>query len=212
MNTRTDLANRSLSYLGQMAITDIDEGSKNSRTCKEFMDDTIREVLRSHRWNCASKRAILTELTEVPTWGYSHAYELPADFLRLMEVNGEQFEDSQKYFEIENGKRLLSNWDDCQIRYIANIGIPDFDPCLADAVAIKLASKIIVPLQLSQDGAAFLIARYREVLNEARRIDAVETGSRENPQYERLLFDSPLIRSRNAGSWNWLNYLHPFRF
>lgn len=207
MNTRTDLANAALSYLGEMRVTSIDDtNSKQARTCKQFVQDTIDEVLECHRWNCATKLAILALNASEPIWGYTNAYELPSDFIRIMEVNGQQFEDSQQFFEIQENKRLLSNWDECKIRYIARIDVPSFSPGLAEAIGWKLAGKICIPLTLNAQLAQMCAAQFDASLKRAMRLDATQTGGQDNNAMAKLIGRSGLVRSRYGYCGSGLKY------
>ena len=194
--TSTDIANYALAYLGESKISNIDDAnSKAARTCKQFLDITIKEILRSHRWNCAIKRATLTRLTETPNHHYNYFYALPTGFLRLLELNGEPHNDSDEYFELENNK-LATDADTAEIRYVHNIATTDFDPLLTKAVALSLASTIAVPLTSKIELQSQCLTLFERAIGKARQIDAIEVGTREGRPMERLLSQSRLIRSR----------------
>lgn len=201
MTTNTDLANRALSYIGESKISNIDDtGSKAARVCKEFLGDIIKEVLRSFRWNCATRRAELSEILPAPTIGPSHAYALPTDFIRLLEVNGEQWNGSEQFQEIEGRRRLVTSSNSAKIRYIASIGVVDFDPMLAESIATKLAMVISVPLTANLNMQSQMANLYNRAIKQARQVDAIETGSRENNAISRLIDNSPTVNARFSSS------------
>lgn len=205
--TSTDLANRSLSRIGLTAISSIDDGnSKAAKTCKQLLPIVIDEVLRSHRWNCASARTTLSQSVTAPPFGYTQAFILPADFIRLMEVNGEQYEGSEEFLEIEEDKRLLVNstrfTGGCHIRYIRRIDVPKMDPLLLEAVACKLSAEIAIPLSAKIELQTHSMTLYERALGNARKVDAMETGSKgQNRPLERLLQNSPLLQARYQGRY-----------
>jgi hypothetical protein len=208
MTTATDLANRALSHIGEMSITDItDTESKAARTCNGLYQSIIDETLREHRWNCAIDRQTLSELSEEPNHGFEHAFQLPSDFLRLLEVNGEQFDGSDQFHEIEEGKRLLSYSSTAEIRYVKRIEIHEFDPLLAKAVSAGLAAAICIPLTKDAKMQAQLEALKARAISKAQRVDAIEVGSREGNPLQRILENSPLIRSRGCR-----RYRNPLRY
>ena len=210
MNTNTDLANRALAHIGEMRISDIDDAeNKAARVCKGCIHQVIDEVLREHRWNCAIKRVALSQLALAPEHGFARAFQLPGDFLRLLEVNGEQFGESDEFFEIEEGARLLTNADKVEIRYVRRIPVVEFDPLLAKAVSAALAAEICVPLNLNLQMQAQLEGLKARAVSKAQRIDAIEVGSREVRPIERLLGNSLLIRARGARPRNPLRYQLP---
>lgn len=201
MVTLTDLANAALGYIGEQKVSDIDDtGSKAARACKQFAQDTIDEVLRGHRWNCAISRATLTQNVSNPAADrYSAAYALPTACLRLLDVNGETWEHSQEYMELE-GTTLYANADTAVVRYVKRIGVSAFDPLLAEAVALKLAAKIAIPLTANLGMQTQMLALFDRVLRKAAAVDSMEMGSRENGQMHRLRSRSALINSRFCGS------------
>ncbi len=202
MTTRTELANRALAHLGEAPIADIDDTTvEAARLCKEFTGDVIDEVLRCHRWNCAIDRATLSRLDTAPDHGFDYAYQLPSGCLRLLEVNGEQFDGSDEYFEIEAGQRVITDADAVEIRYVKRIDVPEFDALLAKAVSLALAVEIAVPITKNDKLRETLEAAYLRALGRASKVDAIEVGSREVRPLMRLLENSPLRNSR-YGRWH----------
>lgn len=196
MKTETDLANHALTYLGEIAISSIDDaGSKAARVCKQFAGAAISETLRLARWNGGTKRATLSERLPAPIAGFAHYYSLPTDFLRLMEINGEQTQNSEDLFEIE-GQLLATDATAVTIRYVAKVGIEGFDPLLQKAIALRLASMVAVPLLGSSDKMQIMDAMFQRAVSQARQVDAQESGARENTGWERVLSRSPLIQAR----------------
>lgn len=194
--TKTELANLALAFIGESAILNIeDTTSKASRLCRQFVDSAIDETLRCHRWNCATSRATLSATT-APEHGFTYAYQLPGDFLRLLELNGEAFTGSETNLEIEEGKRLLSYTSTAEIRYIKRIDPSGFDPLLAKAVALQLAMDIAVPLTANLQLQGQVATLHARAIGKAQKMDAIETGSREGNMMARLIANSPLIQSR----------------
>lgn len=210
MNTTTDLANYALAHLGEPQITDIDGENNTARLCKRFVSDTIDEVIRSHRWNCATARATLTRLSEAPAHGLTYAYQLPAGFLRLLEVNGEAWEGTDEFFEIEEDKELRTDVSTVKIRYLKRIGVSDMDPLLAEAVAFKLASKLAVPITAKLDQQTQMLGLYDRALRKASAVDAVETKTKEGREMERIISNSPLVRSRFRGRYTQTRFYNKF--
>jgi hypothetical protein len=199
MTNDTDLANHALALLGEADITAItDQSSKEARTCLMFADSARKETLRMGRWNCATKRATLVEALPVPVNGYAHQFQLPSDFLRLMEMNGEAVKEAGEYFEIE-GLQLLTDETSVWIRYVRDAPIGALEPLLQTAVAVRLASKIAIPLSGRLEQAEAMEALFQRRLAEAQGIDAKETAGADNSPWERIFSRSRLLRSRWQG-------------
>ena len=196
MTTLTDLANAALAYLGDSAITDIsDTTNKPARVCNQFAQRAINETLRLGRWNKATKRAVLVKDATGPAFGYTYSYKLPDDFLRMLEINGEEWQDSTEFYEIEDD-RLLSDEDKAEIRYIGRIEIAQADDLLKEAIALRLAVKVAVPLTGSAEMQAAMLGMFQKALAEARQADAVESGGREKSAWTRIFGRSRLLRAR----------------
>jgi len=127
--------------------------------------------------------------------GYTRRYPLPADFLRLMEINGEQVENSEEFFEVEGGY-ILTNAETLAIRYVGTETISTLGPLLQNAIALRLAAKIALPLLGSVEKAGYMTQLFNKALGEARLPDAQESGSRENPAWSRIFGRSRLLNAR----------------
>jgi hypothetical protein len=195
MTTLTDLANAALAYLGDSPVSAItDEDSKPARLCNQFAQASIDEVLRLHRWNRATKRATLVADASAPDHGWDLSYRLPDGCLRILDINGEAYEDTLEYFTLE-ADRLLTNEDEVTITYIGRIDIGLCDPLCQDAIALRLAAKIAVPLLGSQEMRAVMSGLAQKALHEARHIDAIECGTGESPKWNRVFNRSRLLRA-----------------
>ena len=205
MNTRTDLANAALAYLGEMRISNIeDPDSQPARTCKQFLADTIDEILRTHPWSCSIRLATLTEVATAPDWGFKRAFQLPSDMMRLLQINGQEPGISQQYFDIQ-GKLLLTEWEEAKIRFVQRIDVPEFDPLLARAIALQLAVKICIPLSLNMQNLQLCSQLFDKAIGEAKRANAIEKTTNANHQWPRIIGSSPLIACRGRGN-NLLRY------
>jgi hypothetical protein len=62
MATSTDvnICNMALTLLGAATITSLSDQNKEARRCSQELDNVRRQVLRSHPWRCAKKRATLS--------------------------------------------------------------------------------------------------------------------------------------------------------
>jgi hypothetical protein len=196
MQTFTDLANAALAYLGDAPVSSItDADNKPARLCNQFAQAAIDETLRLGRWNCASRRATLVRNAAPPAFGYDYSYQLPDGWLRLLEVNGEPWEDSTQYFTIE-GNRLLTHQESVELRFIGRTPIGACDALCQEAIALRLAAKIAVPLLGNQEMRGIMEALAAQALHRGRHIDAVESNGKENPAWNQVMSRSRLLRTR----------------
>jgi hypothetical protein len=87
MASVVDICNGALNQLGATTILSLTEDSKNARLCNSRFTQVRDAVFRSHPWNCLQKRQELAADTDAPAWGFSYAYTLPADCLRLLLIH-----------------------------------------------------------------------------------------------------------------------------
>ena len=201
--TSTDIANLALSHLGATTITDIAAGtSKEARTMNTHYAQARRETLRARRWSCAIKRAALVKSGTQPTagLGFTISHDLPADFLRLLELNGDDLPGWADSYAIENGA-ILSDTDPLWIRYTFDQTDPDkWDPLLIDAVAMLLAAKAARSLTGSENLESQLRQQYeRLTLPKAATADGQQDGSNENNPLLKLIAKSAGNRFRRMG-------------
>jgi hypothetical protein len=101
MASDVGITNAALRKLGQAPITDFTENSKAARLANERFEDVRDELLYRHPWNFAEKRASLAASVTPPAWGYTNAFPLPIDYIRMRVVNGED-EHTAKW-KVEDG-------------------------------------------------------------------------------------------------------------
>lgn len=173
-----------------MALTD---ASNEARFCSLFYPQTRDEVLRSHRWNFATQRTVLTRLANAPLFGWAVQYQLPIDFLRLLQLNRWRESEARSLHEIE-GNRLLTNEEEGQLKYIARVEDANlFDALFIEALAIKLASKLARPLTNSSTMPGQFLEEYERLTAPlARRINAQE----DRPKQFLSSVNSNLVTSR----------------
>lgn len=196
MTTETSICNLALAECGSKRVASIDDSTNEARICKTFYEQVRDEVLRSHPWNFAMERAILSELTPAPLFGWCKKFGLPSDFLRLVEMNDWEAPDGVGPTEmwVIEGSALLTNEDCARIRYVSAVtDTSKFDALFTKALSTLLASKIATNITGDRTLGPQLLARYENVDGpKARRIDAGEGSPNRRMPYT----DSDLVRSR----------------
>ena len=150
-NSEVSICNLALTQLGANTIISLSDDSEVARKCAAVYTRVRDEMLSSHPWNFAVKRDTLAVLDETPKYGYTYAYQLPTDCLRVLET-----EDDWEY-QVEDGK-LLTDASGCTIRYIFRNEDPsDYSPgfvtAFAAAIAKALAFAITESRTISADAA-----------------------------------------------------------
>ena len=181
--TKIDVVNQALIKAGADPIASLDttqlsdQGEIRSATLAGVLyDQALAEILRMHTWNCCTARAQLVRLQDSPAFGYDYAYQLPADFNRLIRAFDNTSNQVNSTMWVIEGDQLLCDYDAIYIKYVktpSSVGV--LDPLALRAVICHLASKLVVGLQLDIDWATRLTNELQQViLPEARSTDTFE--------------------------------------
>jgi hypothetical protein len=151
MTTDVDVCNLALARLGDARITSLSDGSAQASYCTVFYSHTLKELQTDYDWQFCRKLATATA-TAAPAFGYSAAYTLPADFLRLLRVNGIDEDENFGKWEIIGATLHTSLTAPIQIDYIANVtSVTTFPPVFSELFSLKLAANLAMPLTGSKE-------------------------------------------------------------
>ena len=127
---KTGIANLALSNLGEARIQSLTDSNSRARACNARIDGVITAILRMHVWNSALERQLLTNIG-TPVFGWNYVYQLPADCIKVVEVN------PVSKYQVEK-KNILSNENKLYLLYVAEpADIQNLDILLAEAMAMK---------------------------------------------------------------------------
>ena len=169
MTSIVALCNRALSKIGdEPVLSSLNDDTKAARYCKALYADTRDFVLRSYPWRFALKRYALAPLKDKPLYGYEYRFGLPADCLRVWRT-----EDEEPY-QVE-GQNVLYNAP--ILRFVGIARVEDtafFDPMFVEALALKLAAELAVPLTASVALKETLNKEYQAFVQQAKTASAME--------------------------------------
>jgi hypothetical protein len=194
----TQICNLALGEVGDSySIMDINETSNQAAVCRLFFEPTRDALLRSHPWNFARALSDLSALSTEPVFGWDFQYQLPSDFIRLVEFNGLDAWQTEDDFQIANGPEgglvLLTDVTAASVVYIKRVTDANlFDPLFVEALTMRLAARVCTKLT-KDDGIKDRLAREsKEALARARQTDANESRPRRVGMWE----DSDLAMGR----------------
>ncbi len=169
MTSIVAVCNRALSKIGdELIITSVDDDTKPARYCKALYEDTRDFVLRSYPWRFALKRYVLAPLKEKPLFGYDYQFVVPSDCLRVWKTS------NQQRYQVE-GRHILA--DRNSFSFIGISRIEDatlFDPMFVEALALRLAAELAVPLTASVSLKENLVKEYQQFVQQAKTASAME--------------------------------------
>lgn len=182
--SRTDIMNDALRLLGVRPIADPAERSEAARQVNAVYYRVVRFELEQYPWFFAKREAALAALTTGPAFKYARAYQVPSDFLRLVELA-----DRWVYvlpsaidaapvppFELY-GRTIRTDLPaPLRITYTADLSdTPDqWSPAFMRLAAAALARDLATTLVKSDGAAQAALSRYRELELRARRSAAVQ--------------------------------------
>jgi hypothetical protein len=193
MTTAVSICSNALLMLGDNPISSFDESTDRARLASNLWPTARDYVLRSHPWNCATKRVVLAPEAEVPAFDWTAQFLLPGDTLRVMSV-GERGE--RPPYKVESGK-ILMNATVCKLLYIwRNENPGTWDSMLVWGMTVAMRSIFSYGIAQSATLEQVIDQALREVLKKARATDGQEDEAE-------ALDHSPLYEARFIGSSNW---------
>lgn len=196
VSSETEICNLALSHLGESPIASLEDNTAASRACAQHYELARDEVLRSHRWNFAQGRRVLSRLAEAPEFRWAHKYQLPEDCLRVLEVNDSEIGDwiSDEY--VIEGRELLTDADTVNLVYTKQItDVSLFDSLFVKALGYKLGVALSEIIRGTTTKTVELAEMYESLIAPlARRTDANEGKRRKGI----LPMNSLALRARNG--------------
>ena len=179
----TEVANESLTLLGESAINTLTEDSDRARAINRIYTPTLDQALRSHDWNFARMRAVLARLTATPAFKYNYMYQLPQTplCLRVLQTNlgseeAWEIETYQTVDETAQYRVILTDASSLEIRYIARVTSPTlWDALFADAFVHELARRAAYAITRNATLVETLRAAADLKWRQARSVDGLES-------------------------------------
>lgn len=167
--------------LDEFNISSLDENTPFARFASRQFGYVRDEVLQLYPWHTAIKREQLAA-TEAPAFGWSYAYTIPADALRVHPIrsNGE-LDGAMIPFEIEAGQILTNQPAPLKIRYTFRLtNLSKWRPLMARVFAARLAMYGATRVTGKDSYYQKAKAEFDRTLFEAAHADSLERGTTEN--------------------------------
>lgn len=173
MASKTDIANRALSKLGQSRLASLENVNVESARVINDMWDNVRDaLLQSYPWNFAIKRALLAKDGTAPAWGWQNRFSLPSDCLSVLEIRYDPD------YTVENGYILTDEGAPLYIRYISRVENTGSYPALfTEALAASLAYEACEKLTQSNTKKEIAYNDMNMAISRAYVSDAIENPS-----------------------------------
>ncbi|WP_424245895.1 hypothetical protein Dip510_000829 [Elusimicrobium posterum] len=206
MNYDLTLCNRTLSLLGQRAITSIDENSVAAREIKLHYAPSVRSVIRSHDWACLNTERPLALLHGEKVSGWQYLYQRPADCKSITDIYADAEDiicvpgryDLEKFEQIVSPKSkqraIATNIKNALLKYTSD-GTDSslYDENLQDAIVAKLAWAACHKITGSKNMQASQLQEFNLALDEAKFQDKAD-------KQEKYRISNPMKKARSGGA------------
>lgn len=181
MASAVEICNSALQKLGAKRIVALEDDSVNARACNFSYEIQKRAELRKHSWNCAIKRASIAADSTTPIFTKTNYFTLPSDWIRMVDTDPED-NFNFKDWQIE-GNKIATNYDaPLEIRYIYDVTDPnEMDSLFREVLATRMAIAMCEELTQSNTKKDDLRVDYKLLVDEAKKINAIERESQEPP-------------------------------
>jgi hypothetical protein len=135
MLTDLEVANLALNRLGCGRISSLAEQSKAGRVMNDLVQITRYNLLESHIWDFATKRAAVSNNGNTPAFEFEYEFDRPLDMLRIVSEYNEE-----KYYV--EGDTILANVETLYLRYVFKLEDHQvFSPTFDKAFYLHLAAE-----------------------------------------------------------------------
>lgn len=185
--SEVELGNVALGHLGCRPITSFTDGTAEANAVRLHYYNARDELIQSYIWDfCIANVAIAADVTP-PVFDRANKFPLPADWMRTLRP----FPESNTYsidWIVQAGAIYTNQEAPLNLRYVAQINdATRFSPLFRKALALDLAAKMSEALTQSEKKKDSLLAQYKDAINEAKRVQAIQAVPAEQPTDEWLL-------------------------
>lgn len=184
-SNRTEVTNRALVKIGANTITSLLDESEQARKASLVFKSLVQSELRKQAWNFAKARATLAPLAvSVGGQDFKTSYNLPADLLRLITLNGnwvfssirEVVPGGSPYYAIEGRTLVTNDSGPAYISYVNDVSelTALWDACFVEMIACRMAMDLVHSITKNLPLKQSLKQDYNEALKEAKRTNAIE--------------------------------------
>lgn len=149
MMTSIEICSQSLILLGADEIITFQDETRESKLCNIIYELTVRSCLADRNWTFAQNQVQLNKLSQTPLFGYSAAFQLPSDYIRLCgkENPGLPHQIKENY--------LFCNANEVKVNYIFRASEEKFPPHFTEYLIATLCKKLAISLMEDEQKSAY---------------------------------------------------------
>ena len=201
MATKLGLYNKALGYLGERKLAALTDEQESRRVLDEAYVGFVNYVLEKGYWKFSLRTSKISYAPSVTSsFGYTRAYEKPADFVKLYKISQDEFLKIPLLDYGEEGGFWTGNLDAIYISYVSNAASMGADlglwpETLTKYAALYLANEVADRLTPNRDSVK-IERRMHMALSDAQAKDALQGPTVFFPV-------GAWLGSRSGSSTNW---------
>ena len=125
--------------VGANEIESFTQGTQEAKVCAAIYTVTKDNLLSTHPWRFSLGQVSLARLTATPLFGFTYAFQLPPDFIRLININPDS------NYKIHEDK-IYCDLTTCDITYQFSPSEAKFPPYFVRLVELEMASLLAASL------------------------------------------------------------------
>ncbi len=175
------LCARALVKVGAAPVASLEDGSAEAEIAALLYDTARDALLSAHPWSFATAQRQLARLAAPPLTDFSHAFALPADFLRALSVGAAGSGRGRGVAYRIQERRLLANAEPVALTYVFRADTSACPPFFDDVLIARLAAEFCLPLtentartEAMQRAAELAFARARTIDAQQQTPQAIE--------------------------------------
>lgn len=166
-----EICSHALTLLGADEIITFQDETREANICNKIYELTVRTCLADRNWSFAQNQIQLNKLSQIPLFGYSAAFALPSDYIRLVGKDNPGLPHSIKE------SFLYCNASEIKVNYIFRASEEKFPPHFITYLIDTLCKKLAISLMEDENKAAYYA---RELIDSRKRAGFIDSQSNGN--------------------------------
>ncbi|TCS61689.1 hypothetical protein [Varunaivibrio sulfuroxidans] len=164
------LCSRALLKLGANTIASFDEGTVEAEIAGNLYQPVRDGLLSAYPWSFATGQVTLARLNAQPIADFAYAYQLPADFVRVLSAGSGGRGRGVSYRISE--RRLHTDAQEVVLTYLFRPAESEFPPFFNLALIARLAAEFCIPLTESTSRSQALFSLADREFRHAKTVDS----------------------------------------
>lgn len=175
---RTEIINTALRRLGSAGVNlpDVTVSSPTGQLAEGAFQGVLEYCLALFPWDFATRYVRLPQVSTVPSFGYAHAYQLPADCVRVVDIRQNDSRDTLRHdcpaYEL-SGSILFTDAAPCLARYVSTEVQGKMPAQFANILAWRLAFEISAQTTQGAANSGDIYKLFLQSVDEAKELQGI---------------------------------------